>query len=101
MVEGAGFEPAKTESSDLQSDPFDRSGTPPILTTNMPDKIILPKNGSKNHVRSWSWREESNPRPADYKSAALPAELRQHKLAHALWLGLRILRNLLNKSKLK
>ena len=26
----------------------------------------------------WSWREESNPRPADYKSAALPTELRQH-----------------------
>ena len=25
----------------------------------------------------WSWRTESNPRPADYKSAALPAELRQ------------------------
>jgi hypothetical protein len=28
--------------------------------------------------RSWSWREDLNPRPADYKSAALPAELRQH-----------------------
>ena len=26
----------------------------------------------------WSWREDLNPRPADYKSAALPAELRQH-----------------------
>ena len=26
----------------------------------------------------WSWRTESNPRPADYKSAALPAELHQH-----------------------
>ena len=25
----------------------------------------------------WSWRTESNPRPADYKSAALPAELHQ------------------------
>ena len=24
-----------------------------------------------------SWREASNPRPADYKSAALPTELRQ------------------------
>ena len=28
-MEGAGFEPAKAEPSDLQSDPFDRSGTPP------------------------------------------------------------------------
>ena len=26
----------------------------------------------------WSWREVSNPLPADYKSAALPTELRQH-----------------------
>ena len=29
MVEGGGFEPPKAEPSDLQSDPFDRSGTPP------------------------------------------------------------------------
>ena len=27
----------------------------------------------------WSWRRESNPQPADYKSAALPIELRQHE----------------------
>jgi hypothetical protein len=26
----------------------------------------------------WSWRWDSNPQPADYKSAALPIELRQH-----------------------
>jgi hypothetical protein len=30
---GAGFEPAKAEPSDLQSDPFDRSGNPPSLTS--------------------------------------------------------------------
>jgi hypothetical protein len=29
----------------------------------------------------WSWRTGSNRRPADYKSAALPAELRQQKIA--------------------
>ncbi len=28
-MEGAGFEPAKAEPTDLQSVPFDRSGTPP------------------------------------------------------------------------
>jgi hypothetical protein len=28
-------------------------------------------------VRQWSWRRELNPRPSDYKSDALPAELRQ------------------------
>ena len=31
MVEGEGFEPSKAEPSDLQSDPFDRSGTPPYF----------------------------------------------------------------------
>jgi hypothetical protein len=30
---------------------------------------------------SWSWRWDSNPQPADYKSAALPIELRQRKLS--------------------
>ncbi len=30
MVEGEGFEPSKAEPADLQSDPFDRSGTPPL-----------------------------------------------------------------------
>ena len=29
-------------------------------------------------MRWWSWWTDSNPRPADYKSAALPAELHQH-----------------------
>ena len=29
MVVGEGFEPSKAEPSDLQSDPFDRSGTQP------------------------------------------------------------------------
>ena len=30
------------------------------------------------HMKLWSWWTDSNPRPADYKSAALPAELYQH-----------------------
>ena len=29
LVEGGGFEPPKAEPSDLQSDPFSHSGTPP------------------------------------------------------------------------
>ena len=28
----------------------------------------------------WSWRRDLNPRPSDYKSDALPAELRQRNL---------------------
>ena len=31
-MEGEGFEPSKAVPSDLQSDPFDRSGTPPNET---------------------------------------------------------------------
>ena len=30
-----------------------------------------------------SWREELNPRPAVYKTAALPTELRQHRLINS------------------
>ena len=32
MVEGGGFEPPKAEPSDLQSDPFGHSGTPPVYS---------------------------------------------------------------------
>ena len=59
MVDGVGFEPTKAEPADLQSAPFSHSGTHPYL---------------------WSWREDLNPQPADYKSAALPIELHQHAL---------------------
>ena len=38
-------------------------------------KIKTPQVLRRNN--QWSWREESNPQPADYKSAALPIELRQ------------------------
>ena len=41
--------------------------------TQTPKPLIMQELGA----RKWSWREESNPRPADYKSAALPTELRQ------------------------
>jgi hypothetical protein len=36
------------------------------------------QTNQKNYC--WSWRWDSNPQPADYKSAALPVELRQHLL---------------------
>src|SRR5687768_6699114 len=32
----------------------------------------------------WSWRRDSNPRPADYKSAALPTELCQRQFLNSL-----------------
>ena len=59
LVEREGFEPSKPEAADLQSAPFNHSGTSPFLTF-------------------WSWRKELNPQPTDYKSVALPIELRQH-----------------------
>ncbi|EAR27828.1 putative orphan protein [Pseudoalteromonas tunicata D2] len=40
VVEGAGFEPAKAEPSDLQSDPFGRSGTPPLQCGHNSKKLI-------------------------------------------------------------
>ena len=40
MVEGEGFEPSKAEPTDLQSAPFDRSGTPP-KTGNLVSNIFL------------------------------------------------------------
>src|SRR5690348_8909027 len=50
--------------ADLQSAAFDRSA-------NSPRKELF--------RCFWSWRRDSNPRPADYKSAALPTELCQHQ----------------------
>ncbi len=32
-------------------------------------------------AKNWSWQWDSNPQPADYKSAALPIELCQHGLS--------------------
>ena len=106
MVEGGGFEPPKAEPTDLQSVPFGRSGTPPrkgavysagqaiacqhklrILSWLLTVKsgLIEVRRTESSDARSgagvvalkWCWREESNPRPADYKSAALPTELHQ------------------------
>ena len=55
VVEGEGFEPSKL-SQQIYS---------------------LPPLTAREPLQTWSWREESNPRPTDYKSAALPTELRQ------------------------
>ena len=55
---GGWIRTTEANATDLQSAPFGHSGTPP-------------------YMRLWSWWTDSNPRPADYKSAALPAELHQ------------------------
>ncbi len=52
MVEGEGFEPSKAEPSDLQSDPFGRSGTPPraFLT------FYCALNGGGRRIRTFEGR---------------------------------------------
>ena len=48
-VEGVGFEPTKAKPSDLQSDPFDRSGNPPKSNSqplvNSQIRLLLSQNG--------------------------------------------------------
>ena len=66
LVGEGGFGPPKQDATDLQSAPFGHSGTRPYSVQREKEK------------RWWSWWTDLNPRPADYKSAALPAELHQH-----------------------
>ena len=93
---GGWIRTTEARASDLQSDPFGHSGTPPegrtfsrsgppvstglegeFFASDDTRKLGLPlrlrqlPNSFYDRVK-WSWREESNPRPADYKSAALP-----------------------------
>jgi hypothetical protein len=53
------------------------------LTASLPRRFILCVETrcfrALPTLRRWSWRRDLNPRPADYKSAALPTELRQPK----------------------
>ena len=52
LVEGEGFEPSKAEPSDLQSDPFDRSGTPPNRTRDYANHRIRCQTKSAFYVIS-------------------------------------------------
>ena len=62
----------RSDGPRLRSPPRRRNTTQPGDSSGC--KRCQRKNLSR---KKWSWREESNPRPADYKSAALPTELRQ------------------------
>jgi hypothetical protein len=52
-----------------------RLTTPPSLHETALAQRRIPDQTFR--VTGWSWRRDSNPRPADYKSAALPTELCQ------------------------
>ena len=64
MVDGEGFEPSKTTANRFTACPLWPLGYP----------------SASQCVSKWSWRWDLNPQPADYKSAALPIELRQRRL---------------------
>ena len=92
MVEGGGFEPPKAEPADLQSAPFDRSGTPPaeqtadfglifnVLSTSSQDKSALALLVIGN-APNWSPQRESNPRPTD----SHPPPLSRPPLSPEVW----------------
>ena len=63
MVEEDGFGPSKLKSNRFTVCPLWPLG-------NSSEKIFI-------STGYWSWWTDSNPRPADYKSAALPTELHQ------------------------
>ena len=101
VVEGGGFEPPKLArqiysliplatreplregAHSLDLDPLCQQGwrgNSPLLVAlaNEGYRCVCASCQALFHTKvKWSWREESNPRPADYKSAALPTELRQ------------------------
>jgi hypothetical protein len=90
VVVRGGFEPPKALPADLQSAPFGHSGTSPHYFYNpkqsahaMNRTALLAAFQPAFHLL-WSWRWDSNPQPADYKSAALPIELRQPKVESVL-----------------
>ena len=60
LVGEDGFEPSKRRRNRFTVCPLWPLGNSPIFS-----------------CKKWSWQTDSNPRPADYKSAALPAELHQ------------------------
>ena len=60
LVEGEGFEPSKSSDGRFTVCSLWPLGNPSVY--------------------KWSRRWDSNPQPADYKSAALPIELRRHRI---------------------
>ena len=81
-MQGGGFEPPKLSRQSYSLIPLTareplRKRLHIVHIHSTASLLQLPQDSG--HAKYWSWREESNPRPADYKSAALPTELRQPK----------------------
>ena len=87
LVGRGGFEPPKSKTSDLQSDPFGRSGICPYLFfccgagdwTRTHNLLITNQLLCQlSYTGVWCLGAESNHRQADFQSAALPTELPRH-----------------------
>ena len=89
LVGRGGFEPPKSKTSDLQSDPFGRSGICPCVIqffcgagdwTRTHNLLITNQLLCQLSYtgRCWCLGAESNHRQADFQSAALPTELPRH-----------------------
>lgn len=76
------FEAAR--ATDLQSAAFDRFATSPTFCC-MECAAFDTYRGRKSE--RWSWRRDLNPRPADYKSAALPLSYASPAQTHYDTLG--------------
>ncbi len=84
-MQGGGFEPPKLARQIYSLIPLAAREPLPKLRRHFPDFTTDCQSIFFNKFKQleieldqkWSWREELNPRPADYKSAALPTELRQ------------------------
>lgn len=90
MAGVAGFEPthAGTKNRCLTAWPYPSiGGESRIRTCEVVDSrfTVCPLWPLGNLPIKWSWWWDSNPQPADYKSAALPIELHQRKF---FWLKL-------------
>lgn len=84
MVGREGFEPPKSKTKDLQSSPFDRSGTDPQKKSSETWELWtfgwkisrIPKFIPK--LQYWSHQSDLNWWPSVYKTDALPTELWWH-----------------------
>ena len=90
-MEGEGFEPSKAEPSDLQSDPFDRSGTPPAEPVII-SKFSLTVNGYVTHIANLALTGKmdgfniariGNGLPAGRTLESTKAQRRIRRLTHA------------------
>ena len=68
MVEGGGFEPPKAEPSDLQSDPFDHSGTPPKSKPAIVLQALASVNNNTALNRDFRRMPRNGPRQHGYTS---------------------------------